>query len=323
MPRTLVLLMVFVLVGDLSAQRAPNKRKVLKEPIPGYKHQKIEGFDVLVHEAVIEHNDDAEYKRKPLDVLELELSTITGILPPKAVDVLRKLVIWVEWHDEEDPDLQRGAIAKYYYTSGNRSLWSLRKGKHPLKANNVEIINMKSLTEEHQPGVKFERCVILHELAHAVHFHIYGGENPNIKATYAQAMQRQLYDKSKDVYGRTITPYAAKSDAEYFAELSCAYLDKLHYFPHTRDDLKKHDPVGYELMEQLWGKAEIIDRGVAKAAEKAANKQMQTIYKLIRVNTKPAHDKAREMLNEVIERYPNTESAKIAQQILDRGKKED
>jgi hypothetical protein len=41
---------------------------------------------------------------------------------------------------------------------------------------------------------------------------------------------------------------------EYFAELSEAYFGKNDFYPFVRGELKVHDPVGYRLMEEAWGK---------------------------------------------------------------------
>ncbi|HJZ91195.1 MAG TPA: hypothetical protein VKE40_10000, partial [Gemmataceae bacterium] len=116
--------------------------------------------------------------------------------------------------------------------------------KNPLKSNAVTILSLKSLANEHQPKTDSGRCVTLHELAHAFHHHVVG-DNPLVKSTFRQAMERKLYDPNV---------YAATNEREYFAELSCAYLDRLDYFPRTREELKKHDPKGYELMEKTWGR---------------------------------------------------------------------
>jgi len=129
-----------------------------------------------------------------------------------------------------------------YY--GGHQAAMLRKGEHPLRANAVSILNMKKLTEEHQPARDSGRCVILHEIAHAVHHQLIGYENASIKAAFQQAMERKLYDKDM---------YAATNEREFFAELTCAYLNKLNYYPRTRQDLRKHDPVTYKLMETIWG----------------------------------------------------------------------
>jgi hypothetical protein len=303
--------------ADASKQAAPDKKKLLAGPVPGYKHRNIEGFDVLLHSKVLEHADDAKYKRKPLDVLELELNTITRSLPPNTVQLLRSIIIWVEWDDTEDPDYN-AAVAKYYGVWGDRALWSLRNDKHPGKANNIEIISLKSLTREHQPGVKLERCVILHELSHAVHLHIYKPNNPYIKAAYTQAMERKLYDEAEDVYGKKRRPYARVSEKEYFAELSCAYLNKLHYYPFNSDDLKKHDPMGYKMMEATWGTHKQIDASVKIENEKAASRRLEKA-KGMRQNKKT--EEARAALGKLIEFYPTSKAATEAKALQEKWNK--
>src|SRR5262249_27405088 len=99
-----------------------------------------------------------------------------------------------------------------------------------------------------------ERCVILHEIAHAVHDQLLGPENQVVLAAYQQAMQRKLVDKEA---------YASTNDHEFFAEMTCAYFDQLDYFPRKRSELLKHDPVTHKLLEETWGKAKPIK--IAKA----------------------------------------------------------
>jgi len=201
----------------------------------------IQGFTALVHQEVIDNNEKSTDEKKPLEVLEMEFKIMTRILNPKSLQAVRNLLFWVEWDDAEGR--QHNAVAVYY---GGHQLAMLREGKHPLKANNITILRMKSLTAEHQPKRDSGRCVLLHEVAHAVQFQLLGKDNPRIKAAYNQALERKLVDKNS---------YAGSSDAEFFAEMSCAYLDKLHYYPHSRDDLRKHDDYTYRLMEATWGKA--------------------------------------------------------------------
>ena len=306
--------------SDFAAQtktdssRQPDKTKLLAGPVPGYKHQKIEGFDVLLNSKVLEHANDPAFKRKPLDVLELELNTIARSLTPRELKALRGVIIWVEWDEQDDPDYGR-AVAKYYGVWGNGALWSLKEGKHPGKANNIEIISLRALTREHQPSVKFERCVLLHEIAHAVHLQLFGPDNPTIKAAYRQAMERKLYDQAKDVYGRKIKPYASVNDKEYFAELSCAYLNKLHYFPFNREDLKKHDPTGYKMMEATWGTPKQIDALVKPENEKAAAKRLARAKQLQADNK---HAEASTALEKLLEYYPQSKAANEAKTLLEK-----
>jgi len=47
--------------------------------------------------------------------------------------------------------------------------------------------------------------------------------------------------------------YAATNAAEYFAELSEAYFGKNDFFPFTKIELERHDPVGFEMLKKAWG----------------------------------------------------------------------
>jgi hypothetical protein len=232
---------------DKSAKAAGGKTaaKVKAEQVPGYKIHVIEGFTVLLGEETVKHLDDAAYKRKPLEVIELELKTLVSLFPARAINVLRNALIFVEWDEKQTTANGRPgrAVAVYY---GGHQLQMLAQGKTPLKAKNVTILSMKALTEEHQPERDQGRCVLLHEIAHAVHDQLIGFQSPAIKSAYKQAMERKLYDPKM---------YASTNEAEFFAELTCSYFDQLAYYPKKRDDLKKHDPATYKLMESVWGKS--------------------------------------------------------------------
>ncbi len=238
--RSTALIALLLLAPALSAQDKPSAL----DKIDGYKRYTVEGFTVLVSHDVLKA-DVSKYEVKPIDVLHRELKTITKIMTPKQVDTLRKLVIWAEW--DEATELTNGrngsAVAVYY---GGHQASLLAQGKHPLKAKTVTVLSTKGLTEEHQPKRDSGRCVLLHELAHAVHDQLLGRDHAGIRAAFTQAMERKLYDKGQ---------YISTNEAEFFAEVTSAYFDQLHHFPQTRDDLKKHDPVAHKLMEDIWGKA--------------------------------------------------------------------
>jgi hypothetical protein len=322
---TLLIAAFLVPTSDVAAQKTSEKSKDKskskgKVVVPGYKREVIRGFTLLINDDVYENNDDKKWKRKPLDVLDLELGTICRNLPERSVKVLQRILIWIEWEDTSDPDLAKGVVAKYYGVQGNLALWSLGKNKHPLKANNVEVINMKSLTREHQPGVKLERCVLLHELAHAVHNQLLGRNNTVIKAAYQQAMARGLYDEAKDVYGRVRKPtYASKNEREYFAEISCAYLDKLHYFPFTPEDLKQHDPVGYKVMEQCWGTRKQLDAARKAKREKDAAALLASARKQYGAGKKKEGMRS---LKKLLADFPRAKAAVEAKKLLEKWEEE-
>ena len=43
---------------------------------------------------------------------------------------------------------------------------------------------------------------------------------------------------------------------EYFSELCEAYWGENDYYPFNYEQLKEHDPVGFAMMETIWGAKE-------------------------------------------------------------------
>lgn len=334
-----------VISGLVWAQEKPSGKKSDKpripaNAVPGYTVKKLEGFHLLISDETTKHLDD-KYERKPIDVLQLELKGIARVVTPRMLKVLQTIAIFVEWDDPEShpPGTDGTIVARYWYDSGNGA-GMFRNGRNPLKANNVEILSMKYLTGKWQPGKTNEQIILLHEVSHAVHNHLVGGRNPGVQAAFRQAMDRGLYDEVKHASGKTRRAYAATSDHEYFAELSCAYLDKCAYFPFTREDLKVHDPVGFRLMEQVWGKADNRSAKSKKPVLVAAKPPNQSSSKpepskaplrsaqenealaeqkleLIDILIKAGkNEKARERLQELAKSFPNTMAAKKASEML-------
>jgi hypothetical protein len=249
-----------------AGKSAPTKTE--PEKIPGYRVRKIKGFQLIISNKVLEENDKSDLERKPLDVLELELKTLSKVMPPKALEVLRKILIWVEWDEQVKMANGRDGFATAIYYGGHQ-LQMLEKGQHPLKAKNVTILRMKSLAEEHQPKRDSGRCVILHEIAHAVHDQLIGFDNQKIKDAYRQAMQRKLYDP---------TMYASTNEKEFFAELTCAYFDQMDYYPRKRADLKKHDLATYQVMELVWSKQKVAkDSGSDPSPRKLQDLKLEQV----------------------------------------------
>lgn len=229
------------------ADKAPAKadKADKSDPAPGRKTKKIEGFTFMISEEAL-NADASKYERKPLEVLEYECKLLEKMLSPKTVDLLRRLTIFVDW--DERVTLSNGrsgtALASYYSHTPQQIV---KDGKHPLQAKGVTIHTLKLLTEQRQPKYDSRMsCLLLHEFAHAVHDQLFGYDHAGIKTAYEQAMERRLLEKDS---------YAATNHREFFAEMSCTYLDRLSYYPHTRDDLKKHDAVTFKTMETIWAGA--------------------------------------------------------------------
>jgi hypothetical protein len=254
---TLRLTLLALAVFTLEAVAQPKKPKEVHPA--GYKKDDLRGFTLYVSDEVYKEDKKSTLDRKPLEALERELIVVESMLPADKLKKLKAVPIWVEWNIRRALGNGRvgGAIAVFY--GGHQA--ALLDPDSPLKSNSVTILSLESLAREHQPKTDSGRCVTLHELAHAFHFLVVG-DNPLVKTTFVQAKERQLYDPGL---------YAATNEREYFAELTCAYFDRLDYEPRNRAELMKHDPKGYDLMVKLWGKVpEKKDATAAKGPKLAS-----------------------------------------------------
>jgi len=251
--RCAVLAWCLIFLPAFAPAQSPKDKPGPLDKVAGYKKQSLEGFTLMVSQATLDA-DVSGYDRKPMDVLEKELETVVGLMTAKQVETLRRLVLWIEW--DEKTELTNGrngtAVAVYY---GGHQLELHRRGMQPLKAKTITLLSLKGLAEEHQPKRDSGRCVLLHEMAHAVHDQLLGSDHAGIRQAFAQATERKLYDAKQ---------YIATNEAEFFAEATCAYFDQLHHFPKTRSELKSHDPSTFKLLEGIWGKGKATETAKPK-----------------------------------------------------------
>jgi hypothetical protein len=109
--------------------------------------------------------------------------------------------------------------------------------------------------------------MVLHELAHAYHFLVLGAKHRGIEAAYKNAVQEKRYEAVTHVKGgKKRKAYALTNAKEYFAELSEAYFGKNDFYPFTRADLQKHDPVGYKVLVEVWGEPRDLQPSPSRSA---------------------------------------------------------
>jgi hypothetical protein len=233
----------------------PVPGKVLKEVVPGFETRQIQGFTVLLSTQAIE--EGTRDHGLPFKALNVEFDGLVEVLNPQALKALRQVLIWVEWDriDREHPLV----LAKYY--GGN--VWHVDPSAHALKSDAIELLSLRRLTDEKELAGARTRLVLLHELSHAVHHLLLGDDHAAVRFAYQQAMDRHLYEMVPTERGDRVRAYAATNAHEYFAELTCAYLDRCFFYPFKRSDLKEYDPTGYALVESVWGRA-----GAKKSAVK-------------------------------------------------------
>src|SRR6185437_15870801 len=94
---------------------------------------------------------------------------------------------------------------------------------------------------------------LLHEYGHAHHLLHWKEQQPDILQAWQNAASCGLYCNTTDLDGKVIPrAYALTNQLEYFAELTTMYFANCNYFPHNRSELKKYDPVGYNMIELMW-----------------------------------------------------------------------
>ncbi len=205
------------------------------DPISKYDRRPIEGFTVLLSPRLREH---PEVAASSLEQLSAQLAKIARIVPPGPLAELRKARIWLECDET-------AGLGEFHW--GPDTL--RRQDRNPEKSRSVEITNARHLVEwsDHQPWV------VLHELAHSYHCTVLGESHPGMAHAYDHAMKSGKYDQVDYVRGGKRPAYAKNNKAEYFAELTEAYFGKNDFEPYTKPDLERFDPVGYQLMVDVWG----------------------------------------------------------------------
>jgi hypothetical protein len=198
---------------------------------------KLEGFAVYVNPECLQH---PEPYREALQTLEGSLRHIGSLIQPDRLTVLRETPFWLEWK------AQPGGAAEFH----NSAEWLQSNGYNPQKAGGVEISNLVNFvqwTRSSQP------MMVLHELAHAFHFRRLGFGSDKVRSVYLNALKNRLYDDVEKNNGRRYRAYALMNPMEYFAECSEAYHGRNDFFPYVHTELRAHDPLGYSLMEEVWG----------------------------------------------------------------------
>jgi hypothetical protein len=211
------------------------------EPTGNYIRRELAGFPVLVHPKVERNSIDAA---DGMAELARQLTHVVALVPDDKRAAVRKTRIWVEWEAGKgaDPDWLA-------YAFGDRE-WLVRNGYNPAKVNGIEVPNIRRFAEASKQGLG---GLMLHELAHVYHYKKLGADHEGVRAAYQQAVDRKLYDRVPDAFGRVGKAYARANRFEYFAELTEAYFGRNDYFPFDRSDLAAHDPAGYKLMRAVWG----------------------------------------------------------------------
>jgi len=202
--------------------------------------QQIEGWTVHVDPKMLE-GEHREEDARALRMLANHLQRIAILLPEDRLKKMRELEIWIEHHHPELRSMQYHPDVK----------WLTDRGYDPRLAKKVHIPRAGSLLSRHQM-IKHP-AVVLHELSHAYHDQHLGFGDRQIIEAYKKAKAGGAYEKVLSHSGRKVRHYAMTNHKEYFAEGTEAYLYRNDFYPFVRAELKEHDPVLHDLLEEIWG----------------------------------------------------------------------
>jgi hypothetical protein len=251
--KSLAVLLVFALTATAAdAPSAPANRDKVSLRYDAYQKR---GFRILFNKQLVDGGQS-------LHCLDDRLEEIERLMPAVHLSILREVTIWIESTVDSrlPPTLTANAGACYMplgdqYDPRAYGLPAETKGGVVLFADTYLGKIGEKKAASIAPGW------LVHEMSHALHDRMLGTDNPSLKTTFQQAIDRRLYDSVATRYWMDLgqvriergPAYARTNHIEYFAELSAAYLNIGNWsYPYMRDDLADHDPGGYLLMDRFW-----------------------------------------------------------------------
>lgn len=184
---------------------------------------------------------------RALELLQAQLEGVVRMVPAPAVARLREVPLWLS---PEYPGIP--PKAEYHVAAA----WLRKHGRDPAMAQAVEFTNVRIFDAE----VRRMPVFVLHELAHAYHDRVLGHAHPGIRRAYEAAKAGGSYDRveRQDAQGRKSfgRAYALTTPQEYFAEGTEAFFGRNDFFPYDRAELRRHDPVLFALLAEVWGAAD-------------------------------------------------------------------
>lgn len=231
-------LLCLVLFAGMNVVHAAEAAKVA-----GHQTKTVEGWTLLISDILLEKEKTAT--EQATELLTAQLQEITRVVPAAAVVELRKVPLWFS---PEYPGVQ--PRAEYHPGAG----WLRDNQRDPAMEKAVEFTNIRIFDRETKRMPNFT----LHELAHAYHDRVLaqGFGNGEIKAVFAKAKEKGLYDRVEQRFGdgrsANVRAYAMTNPMEYFAEGTEAFFSTNDFFPFSHEQLAKHDPEMSKVLGKLW-----------------------------------------------------------------------
>ena len=217
---TRVLMITFLFIHAANANDKINKN---------YQQLNIHGWRVFISNDVVQ---DKPLYSQITEQVNLDLKAIINTLPDWSLEYLRETPIFFE--KQMPPPL-----GSNFFFNGSKRL----SAKYNIQHTYGGVIAGSTLSYLAVKGI--HPWQLLHELSHAYHQFTIRHSYMPIQQSYQNAMEKDLH--------RFGSEKSRKNFHEYFATLTEKYFGKSALFPHNRDQLAKHDPVGYCAIVKAWG----------------------------------------------------------------------
>jgi len=236
--------------GRPPTRPAEDRREDENEALAGpYETRVVEGWTVHVsRRLLVTRKDEVD---RLMELLAGQLKNIAAVVPEGAVTELRKIPLWVS---PEYPGVP--PTAEYHPDAG----WLRAHGRDPAMAKGIEFTDVRSFERE----TKRMPMVVLHELSHGYHDRVLGFDQRDVIACYRAAKANKSYDAVRRYNGpgrpETVErAYAMTNAKEYFAECTEAFFGRNDFFPFTKDELERHDPEMFKVLEKVWNGSPAAD----------------------------------------------------------------
>ena len=209
-----------------------------------YVAHDLRGWTVLVNPEIAAQ--DPALETAVLELMDHQLYGITRVLPPKALEWLRGVEIWIEL------DMHKTDCMCYHPSRE----WLEPNGYNPDKEGTVEVGDARAFLE----WTRGQPWMVLHELAHAYHHQVFGFDHQPIADAHRRMLESGTFDEVQHISGASRRHYALTDPMEYFAEATEALYGTNDFHPFVRSELVEIDPKGAELVRACWERVDLPRR---------------------------------------------------------------
>ncbi len=209
-----------------------------------YVTHELHGWLVFVEKQL---TDEApELAGKSLARLEGKLAAAVALLPAAALPDLRSLKVFLLYGPRSRGGGRDNGLEYFRASDPKHHDWLDRRMGRSVVI--YDAANFAAISEQ------WAIRALVHEFGHAQHLEHWPEDRADIFDAWDQAVKAGRFREVHEEDRHTHNPnYAARNHLEYFAELTATYFVGVEYFPRDRAGLERYDPVGYALIENLWG----------------------------------------------------------------------